>query len=131
MSSDIPWLLLYIYKRKNQSQGTHHLHQISENPLPFNKPSEKLKESREWIMACWSAENATKAYLSTLKMVSIHYSLTHVSKQFLPSFFNPSHYIYLSSKVLYDSMAWSDLSVIIFFRVKSAKSQMWLSSYQH
>jgi len=43
----------------------------------LRKPSSIQQTLRavEGIMACWSAENATKAYLSTLKMVSIHYSL--------------------------------------------------------
>lgn len=56
------------------------LNKTSTKHLKFTKKKEKKK-----VMACWSAENATKAYLQTIKLVSLSANIVHLFIYFISS----------------------------------------------
>ena len=77
--SEIQCLLIYIYiyMYVTSKPNPRHTTFASKHWIPSFIPSKKsLRGPKRVIicikaMACWSAENATKAYLNTLKMVSV------------------------------------------------------------
>jgi len=62
-----------------QEPKPRHSSSFESNLRKSSSTQQTLRRAKATTMACWSAENATKAYLSTLKMVSIELLIILVS----------------------------------------------------